>query len=427
MPSTSSRRTAIVAVVLVGLASIAAAAVIGGGSFLAAMLVGLVLGVVSTLTVVSGSGESRGAVEPVLEVQVDPVTGLPTHEKLVADLQDAVAAGEDRVLTLYLFALDGFKDYNDAYGDACGDALLEWLARKLRDAVGSYGNAYRMRGGSFALLAVGSERFTSALCASAASALSESGVGFQIYCDVGQAALPAEAPSPGAALELAARRASKHGSERHVKSGRRAPVDAIEALRLVRSRRDVATLATGIACRLGVPEDEVETVEAAMHLCDIGNVAVPGAVLGYPGKINGPEWQFILLHTLVGERLLAGPLGMEAVARLVRYSHERWDGSGYPHGLAGESIPLGSRIVFVCSAFHDMTSDRPHHAALDPADAIVQLERGAGSQFDPAVVAAFCAELSGESEPESASDGESESELHGDSGSEPELGVAAEA
>jgi two-component system cell cycle response regulator len=411
MPSSSEsgRRTAIVAVVLVGIAAIAAAAVIGGGSVLVAMLVGLLLGVVSTLTVVGGSADSRAAVEPAPELQVDPVTGLATHDRLVADLQEAVDAGDERVLTLYLFSLDGFKDYNDAYGDACGDALLEWLARKLRDAVGSYGNVYRMRGGSFALLAVGSERFTSSLCASAASALSESGDGFQIYCDVGQAALPAEAPSPGAALELAARRASKHGSERHVKSGRGGPAAAIEALRLVRSRNDVATLATATARRLGVPEAEIETIEDAIHLCDVGNVAVPRAVLGYPGKINGPEWQFILLHTLVGERLLAGPLGMESVARLVRYSHERWDGSGYPHGLAGGSIPLGSRIVFVCSAFGDMTSDRPHHAALDPADALAQLERGAGSQFDPAVVAAFCAELAGESE------------------SEPELDVAAQA
>jgi len=397
--TTVAPRTSIVAVVIIGLASIAAAAVIGGGSLILAMLVGLVLGVVSTLTVLGGSDDARAAAEPTPEAHVDPVTGLPTHDKLIADLEGALAAGEERELTLYLFALDGFKDYNDAYGGACGDALLEWLARKLRDAVGSYGSAYRMRGGSFALLAVGSERFTSALCASAASALSESGDGFQIYCDVGKAAVPGEAPSPSAALELAARRASKHGSERHVKSGRRAPADAIEALRLVRSRRDVAALANGVARRLGVGEVEIEDIEAAIHLCDVGNVAVPRAVLGYPGKINGPEWQFILLHTLVGERLLAGPLGMESVARLVRHSHERFDGAGYPHGLAGEAIPLGSRIVFVCSAFGDMTSDRPHHAALEPADALAQLERGAGSQFDPKVVRAFCDELAGESEP----------------------------
>jgi GGDEF domain-containing protein len=392
-----ARRTSIVAVAIAEVAVIGAVAIVGGGGWLLGMVVGAILGVVATLTVVGHSNEARTAAgEPVAEAQVDPVTGLPTHEKLVADLQEALDAGDDRVLTLYLFSLDGFKDYNSAYGDACGDALLGWLARKLRDAVGSYGNAYRIRGGSFALLAVGSERFTSALCASAASALSENGDGFQIYCDVGQAALPAEAPSPRAALELAARRASQHGSERHVKSGRRAPGDAIEALRLVRSRRDVAAFATGIARRLDVPEAEIETIERAIHLCDVGNVAVPGAVLGYPGKINGPEWQFILLHTLVGERLLAGPLGMDAVARVVRNSHERWDGSGYPDGLAGNAIPLGARIVFVCSAFHDMTSDRPHHAALDPADALAQLKRGAGSQFDPKVVEAFYAEFAGE-------------------------------
>ena len=86
----------------------------------------------------------------------------------------------------------------------------------------------------------------------------------------------------------------------------------------------------------------------------------------------------------------------EPVARLVRHSHERWDGLGYPDAIAGEAIPLGSRIVFVCSAFHDMTSDRPHHAALERSDALVQLERGAGTQFDPSVVAAFCAEFADE-------------------------------
>ena len=101
-----------------------------------------------------------------------------------------------------------------------------------------------------------------------------------------------------------------------------------------------------------------------MHLCDIGNVAVPRAVLGYPGKINGPEWQFILLHTLVGERLLAGPLGMESVARLVRYSHERWDGAGYPHGLAGEVDPAGiaDRVRLQRVPRHDLGPPAPRGA-----------------------------------------------------------------
>jgi two-component system cell cycle response regulator len=357
-------------------------------------ITGAILGAVLTLVLLGRSGGAGGTAQATVETLLDPVTGLATHDRLLVDVKRELDGGSE--VTLYLFALDGFKDYNDAYGEQCGDALLEWLGRKLRDAVGSYGAAYRMRGGSFALLAVGSERFTNALCASAASALSESGDGFQISCDVGSATLPVDASVPREGLELAARRATKAAGERHVRSGRRAPADAIEALRLVRSRQDVSELATAIARRLGVPEADIEDVENAVHLCDVGNVAVPRAVLSYPGKITGPEWQFILLHTLVGARLIAGPLGMEAVAGLVRHSHERFDGLGYPDSLAGEAIPLGSRIVFVCSAFHDMTSDRPHHQALDPTDAVVQLERGAGSQFDPAVVQAFRAEFLGE-------------------------------
>ena len=366
-------------------------------TLLIGFVIGAILGAAVTLMLVGRSGGARGKGQAGRDAMVDSVTGLATHDRLVADINRELAGGSE--VTLYLFALDGFKDYNDAYGDVCGDVLLGWLGRKLRDAVGSYGSVYRMRGGSFALLAVGSERFTNALCASAASALSENGDGFQVSCDVGGASLPVEAALPREALEVAARRASKAAGGRHVKSGRRAPSDAIEALRLVRSRQDVAALAVAIARRLEVPEDEIANVENAMHLCDVGNVAVPRAVLSYPGKITGPEWQFILLHTLVGARLIAGPLGMEPVARLVRHSHERWDGTGYPDGLAGREIPLGSRVVFVCTAFHDMTSDRPHHPALEPADALVQLERGAGGQFDPAVVRAFRAEFVDEAEP----------------------------
>ncbi|MBV9607028.1 MAG: diguanylate cyclase [Solirubrobacterales bacterium] len=354
---------------------------------------GAIIGAVVMLLILGRSSGAAGEAPVSAETVLDPVTGLATHDRLLADIGRELAGG--REVTLYLFALDGFKDYNDAYGDQCGDALLGWLGRKLRDAVGSYGTAYRMRGGSFALLAVGSERFTNALCASAASALGESGDGFQISCDVGSASLPGETVLAREALELAARRASKAAGERHVKSGRRAPADAIEALRLVRSRQDVGALAVAIARKLDLPEDEIAHVLNAMHFCDVGNVAVPRTVLGYPGEITGPEWQFIHLHTLVGERLLAGPLGMEPVASLVRHSHERWDGSGYPDGLAGQAIPLGSRIVFACSAFHDMTSDRPHRAGLEPADALAQLERGAGSQFDPDVVRVFGQEFLG--------------------------------
>ena len=388
------RGTTLAVIAAAEAAVIVACAAIGGASWIAPLLIGVVLGAVAALAALDASSAGPPVATPAADALIDSVTSLPNTDKLLEDLRGALqGSSAERALTLYLFSLNGFKEYNDAYGDACGDALLGWLARKLRDAVGDYGNAYRLRGVSFALLAGGSERFTNELVASAASALNEVGEGFQIFCDVGRAVLPAEAVSPEAALELAARRAHKTSLERYVLSGRRAPANAAEALRMVRPRDDVAALAGRLALRLGVPGREIEHVEAAVHLCDVGNVALPRAVLDYPGKLLGDEWKFILLHTLVGERLLGGGLGMEAVARLVRSSHERWDGAGYPDKLAGDAIPMGSRIVFVCSAFRDMTSDRPHHAALEPADALAQLELGAGSQFDPAVVQAFREEL----------------------------------
>ncbi len=321
----------------------------------------------------------------------DPITGLPGAERLQRDL--VLKIGDvDRRWTLHMFVLDGFKDYNDAYGDAIGDALLAWLGRKLVDAVGGDGKAYRMRGGTFALLTFGTERASAPAREAAATALHEIGEGFHISCVVGTASVRTEAETPEAVIELALRRAHSHRSERK-EPGLRAPADATEALRLVRPRYDVAATAKRIARCLELHPEDIEHLEAAVHLCDVGTLAAPRDILGRAGKLPEHEWRFIHLHTLVGERLLAAGLGMEPVASLVRSSHERWDGSGYPDALAGEDIPLGSRIVFVCSAFHDMTSDRPHQPALEPEEALAELERGAGTQFDPAVVAAFRQEL----------------------------------
>src|SRR5205807_62417 len=101
------------------------------------------------------------------------------------------------------------------------------------------------------------------------------------------------------------------------------------------------------------------------------------------------EWQFVRLHTIVGERLLAARFGMDEAGRLVRSSHERWDGSGYPDGISAQRIPLAARIVFVCSAYQDMISDRPYRRALQPEAALAELRRGAGTQFDPQVVQVF--------------------------------------
>jgi HD-GYP domain-containing protein (c-di-GMP phosphodiesterase class II) len=138
---------------------------------------------------------------------------------------------------------------------------------------------------------------------------------------------------------------------------------------------------------------DVEQIRQAAELHDVGKVAIPDAILDKPGRLNDDEWAFIRRHTLIGERILAAAPALRSVATLVRSSHENFDGSGYPDGLVGSEIPLGSRIISVCDAFHAMTTDRPYRQAMSQSDAIAELRRCAGQQFDPAVVEQFCRAL----------------------------------
>ena len=130
--------------------------------------------------------------------------------------------------------------------------------------------------------------------------------------------------------------------------------------------------------------------EEAGDLHDVGKVAIPHAILGRPGPLDAEEWAFIERHTLIGERILAAAPALAPVGRLVRSSHERWDGRGYPDRLAGEAIPLGARIVAVCDAYDAMTSERPDQRRMSHAEAVAEVRRCAGTQFDPQVVEAFC-------------------------------------
>ena len=122
---------------------------------------------------------------------------------------------------------------------------------------------------------------------------------------------------------------------------------------------------------------------------------MPDAILAKPGPLDEREWQFVRQHTLVGERILRAAPSLHTVAKLVRSSHERFDGTGYPDGLAGESIPLGARIVSACDAWDAMITTRPYRKAMTLADALSELQRCSGTQFDPVVVGALCAEVDG--------------------------------
>ena len=152
---------------------------------------------------------------------------------------------------------------------------------------------------------------------------------------------------------------------------------------------DVAALAEATARELALDAEETERVVHAAELHDLGKVAIPDAVLDKPGRLDEHEWEIVRAHPVTGERIIAAAPALREVATLVRASHERWDGTGYPDALAANAIPLGARIVAVCDAFDAMTEDRPYQATRKTEDALAELRRCAGTQFDPVVVAAF--------------------------------------
>jgi len=152
---------------------------------------------------------------------------------------------------------------------------------------------------------------------------------------------------------------------------------------------DVSRMAELVARQLEVSDEQVASIVHAAELHDVGKVGVPDAILSKPGPLDPDEWAFMRRHTIIGERIIAGAPALAQVGCLVRSSHERWDGAGYPDQLAGEAIPIGSRIIALCDAFDAMLSERPYQAPRTMSQALAELRRCAGTQFDPAVVDAF--------------------------------------
>jgi diguanylate cyclase (GGDEF)-like protein/putative nucleotidyltransferase with HDIG domain len=148
---------------------------------------------------------------------------------------------------------------------------------------------------------------------------------------------------------------------------------------------EVLELVEQVARGLALDEQEVHRVRYAALLHDIGKVAIPDNILNKPAKLTDDEFEVMKTHTIVGERILRAIPGLGSVARIVRSEHERFDGTGYPDGLKGEEIPIGARIILACDAYHAMVSDRPYRKAMDHREAVRELGKNAGTQFDPQV------------------------------------------
>jgi diguanylate cyclase (GGDEF)-like protein len=348
----------------------------------------------------------------------DPLTGLGNHrhfhERLQHDLDKAQEEGF--ALTLVLLDIDNFKTINDRYGHPTGDRVLAQVAARLRQG----GEAFRLGGDEFALLlARRDEHEGLSIARSIIERISENEVevGEVLSMSAGVATYPQHgverselvrvadsalylAKDQGKntvrvyrpdVIELAELRRLAEGPDRAARLRAAASlahaVDARDAYTGSHSYM-VGELAARVARRMDLDTEAVELTRLAGSLHDLGKLAIPEEILRKPGPLNEAERLVLERHPQIGYRMLDS-LGVEPVATWVLHHHERWDGQGYPEQKAGDDIPLGARILFVADAYDAMTTDRVYRGRLSHDRAIAELERCAGTQFDPDVVAAF--------------------------------------
>ena len=330
-----------------------------------------------------------------VEARTDALTNLANRRALAADLAGAIAEPPGaHELLLAMFDLDGFKQYNDSFGHAAGDALLQRLGARLTIATEHLGSAYRMGGDEFCIFARCSPDVAEQLLDDAIAALCDSGEGWRIGSSHGAVWIPSEALSETQALKLAdermyANKASRAPASRQVTDALLQVITEQNAY-LDEHVERVAELAGAVSEALGEPEHEVWLVRLAARLHDVGKTAIPAAIRDKPGPLDEQESQFMRRHPLIGERIVLAAPALASTAPLIRSSHERIDGRGYPDGLKGHDIPLGARIIAVCDAFDAMTSQRPYRGQTGVNPALEELRRQAGIQFDADVVEAFC-------------------------------------
>jgi HD-GYP domain-containing protein (c-di-GMP phosphodiesterase class II) len=213
----------------------------------------------------------------------------------------------------------------------------------------------------------------------------------------GDALLPEEAQTPDQALALAVERLrgrarlQRRSAERQLRDILLQAISERRAGGAAVAMPQVAAHAVAVGRRIGLDLTELDMLVRAAELQDIGKLAIPDSILGKRDALTEAEWEVVRRHPVVGERILRAAPALAPVARIVRSCSERFDGSGYPDGLKGDEIPLGSRIIAVCVAFDAMTSPRPYRPARSEAAAFEELCRCVGTQFDPGVVSAFSA------------------------------------
>jgi diguanylate cyclase (GGDEF)-like protein/putative nucleotidyltransferase with HDIG domain len=354
-----------------------------------------------------------------LQAGNDPVTGLLNLGRFRAQLDVEVkrTRRHGRPLCAAVLDIDGFRAVNIEHGYAVGDELLTAAGRALAASMRAHDLACRTGADEFAILLpetdlagaeIGMQRVLAELESTNVGPLESvrASIGVAEFDRAHTAAQLLAAAAQG--LERA--RAEGGGRVGAAAGDTGAPADthrrdAVAALAVALLERDrytgehseyVVALSGTVARGMGLDDAATAEIQAAALLHDIGKVAVPDEILNKPGALTEAQWRKMRDHTVIGERILRAIPGLGNVARVVRHEHERWDGDGYPDGLAGEDVPVGSRIILACDAYHAMTSDRPYREAMSHGEAIAELSANAGTQFDPRVVEVLIGQLYGQ-------------------------------
>jgi diguanylate cyclase (GGDEF)-like protein len=338
----------------------------------------------------------------------DGVTGLHNRLQLESDIGEALTVDGDRRV-LILLDVDGLQTYNDRFGYAAGDELVRRAAHALIEAVAPLGGAsYRIDANRLAVLVPAGDRELGEVILSATASLHDEGKDLLIGRSYGEVAIPAEATDPEIAMQIAGQRLTAHNQRQHRSARRQAHAVLMAVLgsrrpELREHLRVGAYRAISLGRRLGLNREEMDDVALAAELQDVGLLSVPEAILEKNSPLTEEEIELIHNRPIAGERIISAAPGLAPVAALVRASSEHFDGSGHPDGLTGEAIPLGARIIAVAVAFAAMTAARPYRAAGSVDEALFELRRCAGTQFDPHVVEALAADLAEEALPLAAS------------------------